>query len=103
MDILKLHTHLFQNPLYLLCDDESLTEIPLEQIPHNLTYLKIAGTNISSVGENAFQDRSIETLSLANNKIVMLNRYFYKATFVSYSLIFYVSALLLKDYFPPDI
>ena len=61
-----------------MCDDESLSEIPLEQIPDNLTYLKISGTNISTVTEKALQDRSIETLSLAGNKIVTLNRFIQK-------------------------
>ena len=58
-----------------MCDDESLIEIPTEQIPQTLTYLKISGTNISTVKENAFYEKYIETLSLSNNKIVTLDRY----------------------------
>ena len=58
-----------------MCDDESLFEIPTEQIPQTLTYLKISGTNISTVARNSFYERNIETLSLSNNKIVTLDRY----------------------------
>ena len=57
-----------------MCDDESLIEIPTEKIPQNLKYLKISGTNISSVEAHDFKDKSIETLSLSGNKINTLDR-----------------------------
>ena len=58
-----------------MCNEESLREIPLEQIPETLVYLKISGTSIIEVSERAFDERRIETLSLANNRIVTINRY----------------------------
>ena len=59
-----------------MCDDESLSEIPFEQIPQNLTFLKISGTKISHIKEKAFQYKSVETLSMADNEIVSLNRFY---------------------------
>ena len=58
-----------------MCNEESLREIPIEQIPETLVYLKISGTSIIEVSERAFDERRIETLSLANNRIVTINRY----------------------------
>ena len=62
-----------------MCNEESLREIPIEQIPETLVYLKISGTSIIEISERAFEERRIETLSLANNRIVTINRFIFQS------------------------